>query len=329
MRSITRRHLIGLAAAVPLVALCAASPASAQEFPSKPIRIVIPYGPGGGTDNLTRLLVPALSEALGQKIVVENRPGAATVIGSDIVAKAPADGYTLLATDTAIVINPALLRTKLPFDTLKAFTGVTMMATAPVLLVTHPSVPAKDLKELLALARGKPGALNYASGGNGTSTHLAAELMKQAAGVFITHIPYKGTGPAMNDLLGGQVQMQFAGISSAKQHVASGRLRAIALTGDGRNPAMPDVPTFAEMGVPGVDANSWWGVYAPAGTPPAVLAKLNAAFVKALKTPAIAQRAAALGYLPIANSPAAHTAQMKQMVGSWTKVVDKAGIKPD
>ncbi len=330
MNRLCRSRLRRVLLAAPLLALGAIPAAWAQgSFPTKPIKIVIPYGPGGGTDNLVRLLAPTLTESMGQTIVIENRPGAATVIGTDLVAKAEPDGYTLLATDTAIVVNPGLFKDKLPFDTLKAFTGVTMMAYAPVLLVAHPSVPAKDLKELLKIAKEKPRSLNYASGGNGTSTHLAAELMKQAAGVDILHIPYKGTAPAMNDLLGGQVHMQFAGISSAKQHVESGRLRAMALTGEKRNPAMPDVPTFSEMGVKGVDADSYWGVYAPAGTPPAIVKTINEHFVKALKTPAIAKRAADLGYLPLANSPAEHTAQMKEMVAKWSQVIERANVKAD
>ena len=323
------KRSICLLLVAPLLALCAVSSASAQGFPNRPIKIVIPYGPGGGTDNLMRLLAPALTQSLGQTIVIENRPGAATVIGTDLVAKAEPDGYTLLATDSAFVINPSLFKDKLPFDTLKDFTGVTMMATAPVLLVTHPSVPAKNLTELLTAAKAKPGSMNYASGGNGTSTHLAAELMKLAAGVDIIHIPYKGTGPAMNDLLGGQVNMQFAGISSAKQHVEAGKLRAIALTGDKRNAAMPDVPTFGEMGVKGVNADSYWGVYAPTGTPAEVVKILNEHVVKALRAPELSKRSAELGYVPLANTAEEHTFQMKQMVAQWIDVVTRAKVQLD
>jgi tripartite-type tricarboxylate transporter receptor subunit TctC len=303
--------------------------AIAQAFPDKPVRVVIPYAPGGGTDNLVRIISPTVGAALGQQLIIENRPGGNTFIGSEIVAKAPPDGYTLMATDTALVVNPGLFKAKVPFDTAKSFTGVTMMAYAPVLLVTHPSVPAKDLKELLALARSKPGYLNYASGGSGTSTHLAAEIMKQQAKVFIVHIPYKGTGPAMADLLAGQVQMQFAGISSARSHVEAGKLRAMAVTGMQRNPAMPSVPTFEELGVRGVDADSYWGLYAPAGTPPAVLATLQKAFASAVKSPTHAEKLASLGYLPIANTPEEHTKQMHTMIKRWTEVVDRAGIKSE
>lgn len=306
-----------------------AGTAFAQTFPDKPVRIVIAYAPGGGTDNLIRIVAPTVGASMGQQLVIENRPGGNTFIGTELVVKSPADGYTILATDTAIVVNPGLFKAKMPFDTMKSLTGLTMMAYAPVLLVTHSSVQANNLTELLGLARKQPGRLNYASGGSGTSTHLAAEMMKQAAKVFIVHIPYKGTGPAMNDLLAGQVQMQFAGISSARQHVETGRLKAMAVTGKQRNPAMPNVPTFEESGVPGVDADSYWGLYAPAGTPPAVLATLQKHFAAALRSPAHAERLASLGFLPIANTPEEHTKQMTGMIARWTEVIDKAGIKTE
>ena len=314
-----------LAAALAL----ACTGALAQAFPDKQVRVVIPYAPGGGTDNLVRVISPSVGAALGQQIVIENRPGGNTFIGTEAVVKATADGYTVMATDTAVLVNPGLFKSKMPFDTLKGLTGVTMMAYAPVLLVTHPSVPANNLKELLELARKQPGRMNYASGGSGTSTHLAAEMMKQSARVFIVHIPYKGSAPAMTDLLAGQVQMSFSGISSSRPHVDAGKLRALAVTGKQRNPAMPGVPTFEESGVPGVDADSYWGIYAPAGTPPAALAALQKAFATAMRSPAHAERLATLGYLPIANTPEEHTKQMHAMVARWTEVVDKAGIKTE
>ncbi len=303
--------------------------AYAQGFPEKPIHVVIPYAPGGGTDNLMRLIAPSIGAAMGQQLVLDNRPGGNSIIGTEMVAKAAPDGYTLLATDSALLTNPGLFKARMPFDTQKALTGVTMMASAPVILVVHPSVPANSLKELLDLARAKPGYLNYASGGYGASTHLAGELLKQVAHVFIVHIPYKGTGPAMTDLLGGQVQMQFAGISSARSYVEAGKLKALAVTGKSRNPAMPNVPTFEESGLHGIDADTYWGLYAPAGTPPAVLAAVNRYFVAALKSPANAEKLAALGYIPIGNSPEEHTQQMHAMIARWTEVIDKAGIKPD
>ena len=303
--------------------------AGAQSFPDKPVRLVIPYAPGGGTDNLIRTIAPTISASMGQQLVIENRPGGNSIIGTELVAKAPPDGYTLMATDTAVLVNPGLFRAKMPFDTAKAFAGVTMMAYAPVLLVIHPSVPANTLSELLALARAKPGSLNYASGGSGTSTHLAAELMKLAANVDITHIPYKGTGPAMTDLLGGQVHMQFAGISSARSHVEAGKLRALAVTNVTRNPAMPNVPTFEEFGLKNVDADSYWGVYAPTGTPPPVLAALNRHFVAAVRSPAHAEKLASLGYLPLANTYQEHTQQMQAMIARWTDVIERLKIKAE
>ena len=303
--------------------------ALAQAFPEKSVRVIIPYAPGGGTDNLIRLIQPAVSASMGQQLVIENRPGGSSIIGTELAAKAPPDGYTVMATDTALLVNPGLFRSKMPFDTAKAFTGVSMLAYAPVLLVVHPSVPANTLPELLALARAKPGSLNYASGGLGASTHIAGELMKLEANVNIAHIPYKGTGPAMTDLLGGQVHMQFAGISSARSSVEAGKLRALAVTGKLRNPAMPAVPTFEEYGLKTVDADSYWGVYVPAGTPPAALAILNRHFAGAMRSPAHAEKLAALGYLPIANSSLEHTQQMQTMIARWTDVIDKLKIAPE
>jgi tripartite-type tricarboxylate transporter receptor subunit TctC len=300
--------------------------ASAQSYPDHPIRVVIPYTPGGGTDIIFRTISPEASAVLGQPIIVDNRPGGSTMIGTGAVSRTPADGYTLLATDSAILINPGLFKAQLPYDTLKDLKGVTMMATAPALLVVNPNVPAKDLAELIALAKSKPGALNYASGGVGTAPHLTAELMKLAAEIDIKHIPYKGTGPALTAVLGGQVDMAFLGISSAGPYVASGQLRAIALTGQQRNPNMPGVPTFAE-GKLDVNGSSYWGIYAPAGVPKPIIDQLNRAFSQALHKPENEKRLAELGYAPIANSAEDHTAQFRAMVDQWTTVIDKAKIQ--
>lgn len=311
-----------------LAGLALIGSAQAQSYPTRAIRIVIPYGPGGGTDILIRTIAGELQTSLGQQVVIDNKPGGASVTGTDIVAKAIADGYTLLASDSAFLTNPGLMKT-LPFQTLRDFTAVTMMARAPVILLTHPSVPAKTIGELMALAKAKPGTLNYASGGNGASTHLAGELLKQSAKIDIVHVPYKGTGPAMADLVAGQVQMSFSGISSARQYVERGQLRAMALTGDKRNPAMPEVPTFDESGLRGVDAESYWGLYAPAATPPEAVRALGEHMTKVLRSPQLQQRLADLGFEPIANSPTDSTAQMKQMVGYWTDFIAKAGIHVD
>ena len=296
-------------------------------FPSRPIRVIVPYGTGGGTDILIRMLAPAVGASLGQSIVIENRPGAGSVLGTEMVARSPADGYTVLAVDSAILTNPGLR--KLPFDTKRDLAGVTMMATAPVILVVHPSVPAKTLPELIDLARSKPGMLNYASGGNGASTHLAGELMKIACGVDIAHIAYKGTGPAMTDLLAGHVQMQFAGISSVRAHVEAGKLRAIAVTGPKRSIAMSAVPTFIEQGVKGVDADTWWGLYAPGGTPADLVSVLNDHFVRALKSADLAPKLAAAGFIPVAGTAAEHSEMTSSMIDRWAEVIKAAKITAD
>ena len=321
----TRRRLLASlgGAALATGGVVRAQPA----FPSRPIRVIVPYGTGGGTDILIRMLAPAVGASLGQSIVIENRPGAGSVLGTEMVARSPADGYTLLAVDSAILTNPGLR--KLPFDTKRDLAGVTMMATAPVILVVHPSVPAKTLPELIDLARSKPGMLNYASGGNGASTHLAGELMKIACGVDIAHIAYKGTGPAMTDLLAGHVQMQFAGISSVRAHVEAGKLRAVAVTGPKRNVAMSAVPTFIEQGVKGVDADTWWGLYAPGGTPADLVGVLNDHFVRALKSADLAPKLAASGFIPVAGTATEHAEMTSSMIDRWTEVIKAAKITAD
>ena len=302
------------------------SVAVAQNFPARAIRILIPYPPAGGVDSLVRSISPAVASSMGQQLIIDTRPGGSSIIGTDMVAKSAADGYTVLVSDSAFLINPALFK-KLPYDTLKDFTGVSMLAYAPVIFVVHPSLPVKSVKELLALAKNKPGALVYASGGNGTSTHIAGELMKYVARVDITHVPYKGSAPAMTDLVGGQVHMQFAGISSARPFIDAGRLRALAVTGTQRNAATPTVPTFDEAGLSGVDVVSYWGMYAPAGTPPDVINTVNQHFVRALRVPANIERLSSLGYLPLGNTPQEHNAQIRAMVAQWIDVMQKTNIR--
>ena len=303
-----------------------ASVSLAQSFPARAIRILIPYPPAGGVDSLVRSLSPTVATTMGQQLIIDTRPGGSSIIGTDIVAKSTADGYTVLVSDSAFLINPALFK-KLPYDTLKDFTGVSMLAYAPVIFVVHPSVPVKSLNELIALAKSRPGALVYASGGNGTSTHIAGELMKYVAKVDITHVPYKGSAPAMTDLVGGQVHMQFAGISSARPFIDAGRLRALAVTGTQRNAATPKVPTFDEAGLSGVDVVSYWGMYAPAGTPPDVINTVNQHFVRALRVPANIERLSSLGYLPLGNTPQEHNAQIRSMVAQWIDVMQKTNIR--
>lgn len=316
---------VAQACAAAVLAFSAAGAAQAK-FPDHPIRVVIPYAPGGGTDILFRVLAPIAGKELGQSIIIDNKPGASTMIGTADVARAAHDGYTLLAVDSAILINPGLYRTKLPYDTLKSLQGVTMMGTAPTILVTNPKLPVKNLKELIALAKAKPGQLNFGSGGIGTAVELAGELLKIKAHIDIVSVPYKGTGPALTAVLGNQVGMMFGGISSARPYVTSGKLNAIAVTGEKRNPAMPDVPTFAEQGLD-IQANSYWGIYAPVGVPKSALDTLNHAFVNALKDPTVIKRLRDLGYTPIGNSPEQHTKQLHSMVKLWEGVVQKANIK--
>ena len=308
-----------------LLALACADAAQAQSYPTRPIRLVVPFGAGGGTDNLARIAEPLVSKALGQSIVIENRPGGGSVIGMDAVAKAAPDGYTLVMTDTSIAVNPSLK--PLPYDTLKDFEPVSLLASAPVILMAHPKVPAKTLPEFVALAKAQPGKFNYASGGNGASTHLGGELLKLVAGIDIVHVPYKGTGPAMNDLIGGHVDVMFSGISSAKPFMDAGTLRAYAVTGETRNAAVPDVPTFAEAGLGGVTASTYWGVLAPKGTPKEIVEKVSAAFAQAMKDPAIAARVGELGYLPIAGGPADYAENLRSEIEKWGKVVRSANIK--
>ena len=314
------------AAAVAL--LFGASAVFAQTYPSKPIRIVVPFAPGGGTDILVRIMLPKLSETLKQQLIVDNRPGAGSQIGTDIVAKAPADGYTVLMVDTAFMTNPSLY-SKLPYNSQRDFAPVSLAATAPVIMIVHPSVPVRTVTELVALARAQPGALNFASGGPGSSTHLGVELLKYVAKIDLVHIPYKGTGPAVADVLGGQVTMMFAGISSVKQHVESGRLRAIAVTGEKRSPAMTRVPTFGEAGMKQVDASSYWGVLAPARTPQDAVNRLAAAMAQVLKMADVRDKLVELGFDPIGGGPSEFAALLAAETDKWAKVIRAAGVKLD
>lgn len=320
-------HPLPLAAAV-LVSVIVANATLAQSYPARSIRVVVPFAPGGGTDILTRVITPKLSELLGQQILVDNRAGAGSTIGTELVVKSAADGYTLLMVDTAFTANPSLYR-KLPYDSARDLAPVSLLASAPVILIVHPSVPVKTVKELVALAKAKPGQLNFASGGAGSSTHLGVELLKYVAQIDLVHIPYKGTGPAVADVLGGQVVMMFAGISSVKQHVAVGKLRAIAVTGDKRSPAMPEVPTFTESGSKGVDSGTYWGALVPAGASKDVIGKLSQTIASVLKMQDINQRLVDLGFDPIGSSPEQFAANVKGETEKWARVIQAARIRLD
>jgi tripartite-type tricarboxylate transporter receptor subunit TctC len=298
----------------------------AQSYPTRPIRIVVPFGAGGGTDNLARIIEPHVSRALGQSLVIDNRPGGGSVIGTDAVAKAMPDGYTLVMTDSSIAVNPSLQKS-MPYDTLRDLGPVSLLATAPVILVAHPKLSAHTLQEFVTLAKAQPGKFNFASGGNGSSTHLGGELLKLVAGIDVTHIAYKGTGPAMNDLVGGHVDVMFSGISSARPHLDAAVLRALAVTGDERNPAVPAVPTFAEADFKGVTASTYWGVLAPKGTPTEVVDRLSTAFAKAMRDPEVVARIAVLGYVPLGGGPADYAANLSSEIKKWSEVVTRAHIR--
>jgi tripartite-type tricarboxylate transporter receptor subunit TctC len=297
-------------------------------WPPRPVRVVIPFGAGGGSDNLARTIEPVVVRRLGQSLVIETRPGAGGVIGSEAVARAEPDGLTILLTDSSFAINPGL-QPRMPSDWERDFAPVSLLASGSTVLLVHPSLPVRSLGELIALARARPGELSYASGGNGTNPHLAGELLKIVAGIDLTHVPYRGTGPATNDVVGGHVKLMFNGVSAAKPHVEAGRLIALAVTGSTRNLALPEVPTFEEAGLAGLDASGFWGVYAPARTPEAAVATLAEAFGQAVRDPAVADRLAYLGFTPVGAGPAEFRPFLAAEVARWTRVIRTAGIKPD
>jgi tripartite-type tricarboxylate transporter receptor subunit TctC len=320
------RHLWVALVALSLGALSA--PAAAQDYPTKPIKFVVPYPPGGGTDVVARIVNEPLATALGQPIIIDNRGGAAGNLGTDIVAKAPADGYTILFTLSSHTINPKLYE-KLPFDVERDFVPVSLVALIPQIVVVNPSVPITSVKELIAYAKANPGKLNYASVGIGSPAHVAGELFKLKTGVDMVHVPYKGGGPAITDTIGGQVQLAIVSMPAALQHVKSGRLRAIAVTRAKRSASAPDVPTIAEAGVPDYAVESWYGALAPARTPPAIVAKLNAAFVKVLENPQVNERLFAQGAEAASTSQAEFDRIIKEELAKWELVIKTAGIKPE
>ena len=302
--------------------------APAQDYPRKPIRMIIPYPPGGPTDILGRIVAQNLSERLGQQVVVENKPGASGMIGADLVAKAPPDGYTLLANASIHVINPSLYKNA-TYDALKDFAPVSLIAEVPLVLVVAPGLEVKSVKELIALAKSKSGKLNFASSGNAAAPHLAGEAFKIAAGVDMQHVPYKGSGPALTDLMGGQVQLMFDSLPSSISHVKSGKLRAIAVTTAKRSSALPSVPTIAESGVPGFDISTWYGIWAPAGTPTEIVSKLSGEIAKIVKLADVRERLGGLGAEPVGNSPDEFAAYCRSELAKWAKIVKASGATVD
>lgn len=311
------------------VLLIAPGLVQAQAYPSRPIRFVIPFAPGGGTDIQIRLFAPRLTEQLGQPLVIENRPGASSVIGTELVARSPADGYTFVMVDTALISNPAILP-KLPYDTLRDLVPVVLATSGASALVVHPSVPARTLKEFIELAREKKGSIAYASAGAGTASHLTGELFKLSAGIDLIHVPFKGAGPAVADTVAGQVALTFTSIVSSKSFLDSGKLRALAVTGDARSVALPTIPTFTEAGLPAVAlASSYWGVLGPAGLAPAIVNRMNAEFNKVMNLPDIRTRLTELGYIVMGGPPEAYTNLIRDGMATWRRVAEQAKIKVD
>lgn len=314
---------------LPAVFVCAAVPeVIAQGYPVRPVRLIVPFPAGGVNDIIARIVAQKMAESFGQQVIVDNRPGAGGNIGTDLVAKSPADGYTLLSGGMgSLVMNPIIA--KVPYDTLRDFAPVILMATAPNVLVVHPSLPARNVKELIALAKARPGQLNYSSGGVGSTPHLSGALFAAMSKTNIVHVPYKGTAPATTDLLAGNVQLSFLGIPPAFPHIKDGKLRPLAVTGTARTPALPGVPTVAESGLLGYEVSPWYGVLAPAGTPPAVVGKLNGEISRIMRAADMRGKLAVHGVDPVTSTPEEYMAQIKADFAKWTRVIKDAGIKAD
>jgi tripartite-type tricarboxylate transporter receptor subunit TctC len=291
------------------------------------VKIVVPSPPGGGTDIVARVLGQHFSKALGQSFFVENKPGAGNMIGIEAVARSPGDGYTLLMVASTLALNSVLFK-KVPYDPVRDFAPITLAATAPNVLIVHPSLPAQSLAEFIALAKRKPGALSYGTPGIGTSPHLSMELLKSMAGIDLQHVPYRGTAAAVTDLIGGQIAATFANALTAKPQVDAGRVRALAITGPKRIEALPNVPPVAEAGVPGYEAMQWYGLLAPAGTPPAIVARLNAEALKALQSDEMKEKLAADGAQPVGTSAAEFATLIRSELDKWTRVARAADIAP-
>jgi tripartite-type tricarboxylate transporter receptor subunit TctC len=311
-----------------LLGCALAAPTDAQPYPTRSVRVVVPFAPGGAVDLVARTISPRLNEALGQPVIVDNRSGAGGTIGTDIVAKARPDGHTLLVASMGVAVN-AVLYPKLPYDTLKDLAPVTTLGEQPNIVVVHPSVAAKSMGDLLALARAKPGQVTYGSGGVGSNSHLATVLLVQMAKVDLLHVPYKGLGPAVAELVGGQVNAVVSNVSTALPHVKSGRLRLLAVTSAKRFPLLPDAPTVSESGVPGYESSGWYGMWSTAGTPAAVLARLHEQTVAILESATVKDQFAAQGLQAIPVSPEAFGKRVREEIRKWGPVVKASGAKPE
>jgi tripartite-type tricarboxylate transporter receptor subunit TctC len=320
--AMVRMLLVGMLMAI------AGSVAAQQAYPSKPIRFIVPFPPGGSTDPMARMAAQKLAERWGQPVIVENRPGGNTIIGTEAAAKAPPDGYTILLASPPFVINPSLL-SSLPYDSAKDFDAVATISKSSIVLVVHPSVPANTLQEFIAFAKSKPGQLNYASAGSGGILNLAGELFNTMSGAKVQHIPYKGSGALMSDLIGGQVQLSFQIPISVIAHIRSGKLRAIAITGETRSSVLPEVPTFTEAGLPGYNAKAWFGIVAPAGTPRTIIGMLSGEIRKVLTAPDIKEKLSSQGMDPLISTPEEFAALIKTDIAQYAKIIKEANIKPE
>jgi len=325
MTGLARCAAIALA---PFLGFAACAPAAAQAYPSKPIRIIVPYAPGGSTDVLFRIFAPRLSEVLGQQAVIDNRPGAASTIGLDIVAKSPPDGYTVGVANIAYGANPSIYK-KMPFDAEKDLAPVGLVSIVTMVLSVHPSIPARSVKDYIALARSRPGTLAYSSAGNGSANHLATARFAHMATIDLQHVPYKGGGPAVIAIVGGEVSTLFATIPSAIHHFRTGKLRPLGVSSGKRNSALPELPTVAEAGVPGYEAIEWQGLMVPTGTPREVVTRLNQAFHKVAALPEVKEKVAALGSELTPGTPEEFDAFVKRELAVWSKVVRDVGIRID
>jgi tripartite-type tricarboxylate transporter receptor subunit TctC len=319
--------IAALAPAVTALLVCASVHAAQapSAYPSKPIRVIVPFSPGGSADNLARTMQPGLSTALGQPLVIDNRGGASSAIGTEIAARALADGYTMLLVTTTHTVNPSLVK-KLPYDTIRDFAPVSLAVSQPNILAIHPSVPSKSVKELVAYARSKSGHLTYASGGSGSSPHLSGELFRLIAGIDLTHVPFKGSGPGAIALLGGQVTMMFAGPLLFEPHIKSGKLRALAVADRKRSSIMADVPTMAEAGFPGIETGTWYGFLAPAGTPAAIAQTFHETVVNVMAQPEMKSRLLAQGVDIVGADPREFDRIIREEIEKWSKLVKRAGI---
>ncbi len=321
-------YRIVIALALSLIASAAAPGyAIAQKsiYPDKPIRFLVPFPPGGGTDIIARVMAQKLSEAFGQSVVVDNRPGAGGTIGAEIAAKAMPDGYTMIMVSGSYAVNAGLY--KLPYDPINGIDTVSLAGTGPFIVALHPSVPAKNVKELIALAKAKPGTINYGSTGTGGITHMTTELFRLMADVNIVHVPYKGTGPALNDLIAGQIQLVFGSMLATLPHVKSGRLKGIAVTSPRRSEAAPDMPTVSESGVPGYEVTLWYGVWGPKGLPKGVTNRWHAELVKVLRSPDMRVRLSSEGLEAVGSTPEEFRAHLKREVDKWAKVIKDANVR--